>query len=80
MNSNRAARLATRLAGVDNGNVLGSTALRVLDSCTTALAGRGLLAGRSIRHAVVELQVTVELDGDLELVDGESGDGGVGAT
>jgi hypothetical protein len=79
VNTDGAAGLPSRLAWVDDGNVLGTTALRVLDSRAAALAGRGLLAGRSIRHAIVELQVAVELHGDLELIDGESRDGGIGA-
>jgi hypothetical protein len=35
---------------------------------------RGLLADVSARHAIVELKVTVEFSGNLEMVDGESRD------
>jgi hypothetical protein len=76
VNTDRTARLATtaRLAGVDNGNVLCTSALCVLDSRSARAARGGLLASRSIRHAIVELQLAIELNGDLELVDGKSRD------
>jgi hypothetical protein len=78
VNTNRARALATRLAWVDNGNILGTTTLCVLDSRSAGAARRGLLAGRSIRHAIVKLQIAFELNGDLELINGEGRDAGVG--
>ena len=57
--------------GVDDGDVLGATALGVLDGGTGALALRLLLADRVVGEGVVELELAVELDGDLEVGDGE---------
>jgi hypothetical protein len=51
---------------------LGTTTLSVLDSGTLLLARSDVLANRLVRHLVVELEVTVELDGDLNLGDGET--------
>jgi hypothetical protein len=58
-------------AWVDNSNVLGTAALGVLDGRTTLGARRSLLAGGSIRHTIVEVEVAVELNRDLEMVDRE---------
>ena len=84
VNADGARRLSARLAGIDNGHILGSTALGVLDGCSAGVAGGALLAGGSVRHAIVEFQGAVELDRDLELVDGEGRDigtaGEAGAT
>jgi hypothetical protein len=55
------------LGRVDDGDVLGATALRVLDSGTLAAARAAGLAGRSIGHGVVELQVAVELGSDADV-------------
>jgi hypothetical protein len=54
------------LRGVDNGDALGTTALAVLDSATTLGAGGTVLAGRAVRHLVIEVKVTIELDIELE--------------
>ena len=51
---------------------LGSTALGVLDESTLLGATLDLLTDGVIRHLVVELKITVELDGDLNLLDGET--------
>lgn len=53
-----------RLVGLgreDDGDVLGATALVVLDRATGLGAAGAVLAGRTIGHVVVELQVAVEL-------------------
>ncbi|KFZ03000.1 hypothetical protein V501_09435 [Pseudogymnoascus sp. VKM F-4519 (FW-2642)] len=57
--------------GVDDGHVLGATALGVLDGGTGLLAARLLLADGVVGEGVVELEVAVELDGNLEVGDGE---------
>ncbi|KFY42645.1 hypothetical protein V494_02314 [Pseudogymnoascus sp. VKM F-4513 (FW-928)] len=57
--------------GVDDGHVLGATTLGVLDGGTGALAVRLLLADRVVGEGVVELELAVELDGDLEVGDRE---------
>lgn len=49
------------LGWVDDGDVLGTTALRVLDSSTRLGAGRAVLASGTVGHVVVELQVAVKL-------------------
>lgn len=67
-----------RLGGVDDGDVLGTTALGVLDGGSGLGAGRAVLAGRAVRHVVVELEVAVELDAHIEVADGELV-GGAGA-
>lgn len=59
------------LGRVNNGNTLGTTALGVLDRGTALLARRTLTASRSVRHAVVELKVTVELGRHVEGVQRE---------
>lgn len=48
-----AASVAT--AGINNSDILSTTTLSVLDSCSSGAAGRALLAGGSIGHAIVEL-------------------------
>lgn len=58
------------LRGVDDSDVGSTTTLGVLDSGTGGLAGRSVLASRSVRHGVVELQITVELGRNLERLDG----------
>lgn len=63
-----------RLGRVDDRAGLGAAALVVLDDGTLAGAGVGLLAGRAVGHLVVELEVAVELGGDVELGDGEAAD------
>jgi hypothetical protein len=55
----------------DDLDILGTTALSVLDLVATASAVVGLLAGRATGHAVVELETSVKLDIDVELLDGE---------
>ncbi|KFY59023.1 hypothetical protein V496_05845 [Pseudogymnoascus sp. VKM F-4515 (FW-2607)] len=60
-----------RWLGVDDGDVGGSTALGVLDGGTGLLAVRLLLAHLVAGEGVVELELAVELDGDLEVGDGE---------
>lgn len=62
------------LGRVDNSAGLGAAALVVLHDGTLAGAGVGLLAGRAVGHAVVELEVAVELGGDVELGHGEAAD------
>ncbi|KFY80691.1 hypothetical protein V499_00519 [Pseudogymnoascus sp. VKM F-103] len=57
--------------GVDDGHVLGATALGVLHGGTGLLAARLLLADGVVGKGVVELEVAVELDGNLEVGDGE---------
>ena len=72
VDANAAAGLSSlRWLGVDDGDVLGATALGVLDGGTAALAVRLLLADRVVGEGVVELEVTVELDGHLQVGDGE---------
>jgi len=51
---------------------LGTTALGVLDSGSALLAGLGLLAGGSVTHLVVELEVSIVINGDINLLDGET--------
>ncbi|KAI9163473.1 Acyl-CoA ligase AFT1-1 [Paramyrothecium foliicola] len=60
-----------RLVGVDEADLLSTTALGVVDGGTTGRALLGLLASRAVGHVVVELHAAVELDGDVELLDGE---------
>lgn len=62
------------LGGVDDGAGLCAAALVVLDDGALGGAGAGLLAGRAIAHVVVELEVAVELGGDVELGHGEGVD------
>jgi len=57
--------------GEDDLDILGTTALSVLDLVATASAVVGLLAGRATGHAVVELETSVKLDIDVKLLDGE---------
>lgn len=67
MDVNTAGWLGLRgLRGVDDGYVLGAATLGVLDSGAGLVAKRAVLAGRSVRHVIVELQVAGELglDGD----------------
>ena len=59
------------LLRVDEVNLLGTTALGVVDGGTTGRAVLGVLADGAVRHVVVELHAAVELDGDVELLDGE---------
>lgn len=70
VNANAARGLwsATR---IDDGNILGSTALGVLDRRTTLGAERAVLAGGSIMHGVVEVKGAIKLRSYLESVDGE---------
>lgn len=76
MDADAAGRLSSlRWLGVDDGDVRGATALGVLDGGTGALARRLLLADGLVGEGVVELEVAVELDGDLEVGDGELVDG-----
>lgn len=58
------------LLGDDDGDVLSTTTLGVLDVGTGLLARSAVLASRAIGHAVVELQVAVELGGHLEATNG----------
>jgi hypothetical protein len=53
------------LRWVDDGDVLGTTALGVLDSAACGAARGGLLAGGSTGHAVVKFEIAVELYRDL---------------
>jgi hypothetical protein len=64
---------------VDNGDVLGSTTLRVGNHGTLAWARRFLLADRSITHTIVELHITVELGSNVNAVDRECGDVAAGS-
>lgn len=66
MNVNAAGCLGQAgLRRVDDGDVLGTTALAV-DHIGAGLAAAGpLLAGRAVRHAVMELKVAVELGLDV---------------
>jgi hypothetical protein len=57
--------------GVDDSHILSATALGVLDGGTGALALGLLLADRVVGEGVVELELAVELYGDLEVGDGE---------
>lgn len=59
------------LRRVDNGAGLGATTLVVLHDGAFAGAGVGVLAGRAVGHAVVELEVAVELRADVQLGHGE---------
>ncbi len=78
MNTNATARLSPSaslgLGRIHDRDVLRTTALGVLDARATRLARRGLLASGSIGHPVVEVEITIEFDGNLESVDRESGD------
>lgn len=58
------------LLGNDDGDVLSTTTLGVLDVGTGLLARSAVLARRAVGHAVVELQVAVELGGHLEAANG----------
>lgn len=51
---------------------LGTTALGVLDGGSALGAGLGLLAGGSVTHLVVELEISIVIDGDIDLLDGET--------
>ncbi len=64
-----------RLRRVDDADVLGAAALGVLDDGAAGGAGRPVLALGPIGHAVVELEVAVELDAEVDLADGELVDG-----
>jgi hypothetical protein len=70
VNTNAATGLwsATR---IDDSNILGSTALGVLDRGTALGTERCLLAGGSIMHGVVKVEVAIKLRSYLERVDGE---------
>ena len=59
------------LRWVDNSYSSSTTALGVLDSATTSLAGRGLLASLSTWHFIMELKVAVELNINIHVRDGE---------
>ena len=50
----------------DDSHVLGTTALGVLDIGTRGAARVTVLAGRAVRHAVVELKVAVELGHNVD--------------
>lgn len=63
----------------DDLDVLSTTALGVANLGTLAGAVRRVLAGRAIRHIVVELETAVELGEDIELANGELVDLGLGA-
>jgi hypothetical protein len=58
-----------RLGWVDDGHVLGTSALGVLHNAAARAARGSLLAGTSARHAVVEFDVTVKLNADLNFGD-----------
>lgn len=58
------------LRGVDDGDVLGTTTLGVLDNSARGAAGRSVLARRPIGHGIVELKIAVELGNDVERADG----------
>lgn len=59
------------LRGVDNGAVLGAAAVAVLDHAARLLAGAALLAGRTIGHTKVQLEIAVKLGRDMDLDDRE---------
>jgi hypothetical protein len=63
--------LAVALLGVDEVNLVSTTALAVLDRGTILGAVGRVLASRAVRHIVVELQAAVELGADVEGLDGE---------
>ncbi|PHH50432.1 hypothetical protein CFIMG_007421RA00001 [Ceratocystis fimbriata CBS 114723] len=65
-----------RLAGVDDTDVLGTTALVVRNRGTVLGAGRAGLAVAAVGHVEVELQVAVKLGLDVEGLDGELLDSG----
>lgn len=54
------------LGRVNDGDVLGATALFVVDSRARLLARAAMLAQRAIRHVVVELEITVKLGLDMD--------------
>jgi len=53
-------------------DLLGSTTLGVLDNASVLAAGLLLLAERSVRHIVLELNLGILIRGDLELLDREA--------
>jgi len=68
------ANVAALLAGAGrklDSDVLGTTALGVLNDRAARLAGSGLLADRAVRHAVVDFDVGVHVGRDVHLGDGE---------
>ncbi len=66
-----AGSLGLALGRVDDGHVLGTTALGVLDIGTGGAARVTVLAGRAVGHAIVKLEVAVELGHDVDSVKGE---------
>jgi hypothetical protein len=66
------------LRRVDDGHVLGTTALGVLDNATGRGASRSVLASGAIGHVVVELQIAVEFGVDVEFTDTSLVDAGGG--
>jgi hypothetical protein len=67
------------LGRVDDGDVLGTTALTVDYGGTRLAAGAPVLAGRAIGHVVVELKIAVELGLDVDGSQGELVDRGPAA-
>ena len=63
---------ATSLATVDNSDGLSTTALSVGDGGSTSRARAAVLAGRTVRHAVVEFETSVKLGGDVVAGDGKT--------
>lgn len=55
----------------DDGDVLGSTTLGVLDGSTGLGARSAVLAGFTVRHVVVELKVAVKLGLQGDVAEGE---------
>ena len=53
-------------------DLLGSTTLGVLDNASVLAAGLLLLAERSVRHIVLELNLGILIRSDLELLDREA--------
>ena len=78
MEANAAAALplsaSRRLRRVDNGHILGTSALGVLHDATARGARGPLLASGAVRHLVVEFDVTVEFNTDLNFGDRECRD------
>lgn len=70
MNVHAAAALTSRWDL--EGNRGSTTTLGVGDDGTTLAAGGGVLAGRAILHAVVEFDISIHINGDLHLGDGEA--------
>jgi hypothetical protein len=72
VNADTAGRLGlVGLGRVDDGNVLSTAALRVLDGGTLLGALGSVLALGAVGHVIVELEVAVKLYGNVEVLDGE---------